>query len=270
MKAKATTNDNFQKWMSVLIPLYGERETNNMWRWYEEAGRSNEVFENDLNLLMHHYPIQYLTGYTYFYGDKYLVNEETLIPRPETEELVYKILEDHAEDSGSLRIVDLGTGTGCIPISLKKRRPDWKITGLDLYDKTLDVARQNGQLHEVEALWENQDILTLSTTFPINFDIIVSNPPYIPLDEKALMGHNVLKYEPHRALFTKDDEGLEFYIAIAKYGQRLKAGAEIYLEIHEGASQQIIPIFKDPKIFKAPEVIRDMQGKNRILHIVRL
>ncbi len=269
MEKMRKKEDNFHKWLSALTPLYGEREAKNMWQWYEEAARPKKVFDEDLNRLLHHYPIKYLIGYTYFYGDKYLVNEDTLIPRPETEELVFKILEDHPDDKTSLRIIDLGTGTGCIPISLKKRRPSWEVTGLDLYEKALYVARKNSQLHDVEVIWKKQDILTLSITYSKNYDIVVSNPPYIPPDEKSLMNQNVLKYEPAQALFTRDHDGLEFYRAIAAYGQKLSIGTEFYLELNENASSLITALFEDSKLFTSSDIIQDLQGKNRILHLKR-
>ncbi len=270
MGIKQAKEDNFIKWMSSLSPLYGEREANNMWRWYTEANRSTDLFEHDLSRLTVHYPIQYLTGYSYFYGEKFYVNEHSLIPRPETEELVYAILENHPSGKDHLRILDLGTGTGCIAITLKKQRPDWEVTGVDLYRETLAVAEQNSHFHQVDINWIQTDIITIgSMDFPQYYDIVVSNPPYIPPDEKSVLKSNVLDYEPHEALFTKDLGGLEFYKAIEEYGRGLRSGAEIYLEIHEKARQQIIRVFNETKFYSTPEIISDMQGKDRIVRVKR-
>lgn len=269
MKIKKNNENKYHQWLSTLEPLYGEREARSMWRWYQEAGRPEKKFADDLAKLANHYPIQYLTGYSYFYGDKYVVNEDTLIPRPETEELVYQVLEDHPNDQASLQVVDLGTGTGCIPITLKKHRPAWQVMGIDLYEPTLEIAHTNSALHNVSIQWEIQDILTLDVRLLHNVDLLISNPPYISPHEKQYLGGNVLKYEPHRALFTTDDQGLEFYKAIASFGDKLKSGSEIYLEIHEHNGPEIVRLFEDVKVFRAPRVFQDMQGKNRIVHIIR-
>lgn len=262
------SEDNLSRWKTALLPLYGERETNNMWRWYQEAYRPEASFEDDLQKLSESYPIQYLTGYSYFYGEKFLVNEHTLIPRPETEELVYKILEEHPEKD-ELRVIDLGTGTGCIAITIKKHRPGWFVTGMDIFDKTLAMARENGHILGAEVSWVQGDILSLEISDISSYDIVVSNPPYISPLEKEEMDSNVVQYEPHHALFTRDDHGLEFYKAIAGLGKFLKPGSKIYLEIHEGASKEIAALFSHPKTYTSPEIHTDMQGKDRILSVTR-
>lgn len=262
-------NKMIKKWMDALIPLYGHREALNMWKWYREAERPTKLFEKDLKLLKEYYPIQYLTGYTWFYGDKYYVNEHTLIPRPETEELVHTVLEDHPADF-KIRILDLGTGSGCIPITLKKHRPSWCVSGLERYADTLHIARKNEQLHQSDIHWIHGDMLNLNSFVSEPFDIIISNPPYIPFTDKAQMERNVLDYEPHHALFTEDDNGLEFYESIAKNCPKItNEGAEIYLEIHENNSEKIAEIFRKDALFEEPEIIQDMQGKDRILKTKR-
>lgn len=262
--------DHFLKWMSSLSPIYGEREANNMWRWYEEADRSGDLFEHDLSRLVSHYPIQYLTGYSYFYGEKFFVNNHSLIPRPETEELVYRVLENHPHKSDQLQVLDLGTGSGCIAITLKKQRPEWDVTGVDLYPETLAVAEKNSRLHQVDINWKQTDMLAMeSRDIPHSYDIVVSNPPYISPDEKSLLKPNVRDYEPHEALFTKDASGLEFYKAIAEYGKGLGSGAVIYLEMHENARGKIVGLFNESQYYSTPEVIPDMQGKDRIFRVQR-
>lgn len=262
------TIDKHAKWKSTLTPLYGERETSNMWRWYQESNRLDEGFEDDILKLSQFYPIQYLIGYSYFYGEKFLVNEHSLIPRPETEELVYKVLEQRNTDH-HLRVIDLGTGTGCIAITIKKHRPHWFVTGMDLYEETLGVARKNGQLHGTEVDWIQKDILLLKGSFIASYDIVISNPPYISPLEKPGLEPNVIQHEPHRALFTRDDQGLEFYIVIADSGRHLQSGSKIFLEIHEDAGQHIAELFEDQTIFTDLEIHRDMQGKDRILSVTR-
>lgn len=250
--------------MDSLTPKYGKREANNLWRWYVEADRSHDLFEDDLQKLSASYPIQYLTGYAYFYGEKFIVNQHTLIPRPETEELVYQILEDHPPDSNR-RVIDLGTGTGCIPITLKKHRNHWFVTGLDLFSQTLEVAKQNAEVHQVSVQWQIGDILNLDSGDLAPYDIVISNPPYIKPQERQELDENVLRYEPHEALFTSDSDGLEFYKAIARHGQHLSSGTKIYLEIHPHAADQISDLFSDANHFRNVEILPDMQGQSRML-----
>lgn len=259
------TGEKFDKWLLTLTPLYGQREASNMWRWYREADRPGALFEGDLQKLSEFYPIQYLTGYAYFYGDKFLVNQHTLIPRPETEELVYKVLEDH-HDQKNLRVIDLGTGTGCIAITIKKHRPEWSVTGLDLYPATLAIARQNAELHQVDIEWRLGDMLESKLGNEPGFDLIVSNPPYIRPDEREKMEINVVRYEPPQALFTRDPAGMEFYQGIEKLGRDFSPGAQLYLEMHENTSEHIASIFLT-RNYSNVQVFEDMQGKPRILKI---
>lgn len=238
-----------------------------MLRWYREADRPGALFEDDLQKLSEFYPIQYLTRYAYFYGEKFLVNQHTLIPRPETEELVYKILEDHP-DTKTLRVIDLGTGTGCIAITIKKHRPEWMVTGMDLYPATLEIARQNAELHQVNIEWRLGDILESKLGNEPGFDLIVSNPPYIRPDEREAMDENVVGYEPPHALFTRDPEGLEFYQAIEKLGRSLRQGAMIYLEIHEHAAGKIVSLFRESAQYASIQIYKDMQGRDRILKVL--
>lgn len=258
----------FRKWKTELEPIYGEREMRNMWRWYLEANRPEELYEEDLIKLSEHYPIQYLTGYAYFYGEKFLVNEHTLIPRPETEELVYRVLENHPY-SPPLRVIDLGTGTGCIPITLKKKRPQWTVAGLDLNDETLNVARENGVNFGTQVEWLRRNILELPESYLQSYDLVISNPPYISPLERSGLDPNVRMYEPHEALFTDDLEGLEFYKAIARLGRKMPNGAKLYLEIHENASLRVTTIFESIPEYASVVIHRDMQGKDRIVEVIR-
>lgn len=261
-----TIEDRLEKWKSTLTPLYGERETTNMWRWYQEANRPDALFEDDLQKLSAYYPIQYLMGFAYFYGEKFLVNQHTLIPRPETEELVYKVLEDHPAKE-KFRVIDLGTGTGCIAITLKKHRPQWSVTGLELYPGALEIARKNADLHRVNVDWKRGDILNPALGEELGYDLVISNPPYIRPDEREGMDKNVVGYEPPQALFTRDPEGLEFYQAIEKFGRNLRPGAVIYLEIHENAAGQITSLFEESSKYSTVQIYKDMQERDRILKV---
>lgn len=252
------------RWKDKLIPLYGQRETENMWRWYQEAARSEELFELDLEKLQNYYPIQYLTGHTFFYDLKFLVNKHTLIPRPETEELVYQVLADHKEKT-RLRVIDLGTGSGCIAITLQKHRPDWSVAGIDFSPETLHMARKNADLHDVHIHWKVDNILELPQNFLAEYDIVVSNPPYIRPHEKSSLDLN-LDYEPESALFTRDADGLEFYEAIQLRSRYLREGASIYLEMNHHTSKHIAELFSHSGYHEI-RIIKDLQGLNRILKV---
>lgn len=261
-------NDRHQReiWQKVLEPLYGEREALSMWKWYREAGRPAEVFNEDLMRLEERYPLQYLLGYTWFYGRKMLVNEHTLIPRPETEELVYAVLE-RVDSLKNARVIDLGTGTGCIPVTIAAERPSWEVTGVDIQREALEVARKNADSYEVDVRWAEADLLTWSD-FPVlqeSYDIIISNPPYIPERDRAIMEDNILKYEPDLALFASE-EGLIFYKVIARHAcGSLEPGGWLFLELHENHAHEISAIFRETGKYHPLEILKDMQGKERIL-----
>ena len=264
-------NDYHQRktWQKVLEPIYGDREVESMWKWYREAGRPAEVFDEDLMRLEERYPLQYLLGYTWFYGRKMLVNEHTLIPRPETEELVFHVLE-RAGSLKNAKVIDLGTGSGCIPVTIAAERPSWEVTGVDIQREALEVARKNAASQEVGVRWGEADLLDWSG-YPIlqeSYDIIISNPPYIPERDRAIMEDNVLKYEPDLALFAPDD-GLIFYKEIARHAyQSLESGGWLFLELHEDHAYEISAIFGESGEYHSLEILKDMQGKERIL-IVR-
>lgn len=261
------TKQQAKKWEQALVPIYGERESQSMWRWYIEDKRDVGLFEQDLARLKTNYPIQYLLGYTWFYGRKLIVNEHTLIPRPETEELVYRILEENS-NKRTLRVLDIGTGTGCIALTLAIEQPDWKITGVDVSAEALKIAQQNSEVHNTTIQWGITDILEWEKYHLLNesYELIVSNPPYIAYEEKTRMDKNVVNYEPHKALFTSDKDGLEFYEAIAACAaENLTDGGQLFLELHEGNSTAIESLFRKYHSYSDIKVTKDMQGKFRIL-----
>ena len=178
-------------------------------------------------------PIQYIIGKTEFMDLDFIVNENVLIPRPETEELVRWILDEIIDHQSELKILDIGTGSGCIPISLAKHLPNAKIFTLDVSKEAIAVAKQNAELNNVQIECIQKNILELDT-LGVEFDIIVSNPPYVRELEKAEMNDNVLKHEPSLALFVSNENPLIFYKKIADFAaQNLTKNGILYLEINQ-------------------------------------
>lgn len=214
--------------------------------------------------LKNHRPIQYILGEADFYRLKYKVNEHVLIPRPETEELVHLIINDNKLISPS--ILDIGTGSGCIPISLKKNIPSAKVSAIDISEKALEVAKQNAQKNNVEINFLLEDILhPTSDIRHLTSDIIVSNPPYICISEKVNMNKNVLDFEPHLALFVENDDPLLFYKAIADLALKsLNKNGKIYFEINQSLSSETMNLLEN-KGFKNVKLIKDLSNNYRIL-----
>lgn len=216
--------------------------------------------------LKRHKPIQYVLGEADFYRFKFKVNEHVLIPRPETEELVHLIIKDNKLESPA--ILDIGTGSGCIPIALKKNIRSAKVTAIDISEEALEVAKHNAKLNGVEVEFIFNDILSQKNNNqqPItNFDIIVSNPPYICISEKESMNKNVLEYEPHLALFIENDDPLLFYKAICDYAlKHLNKDGKIYFEINQSLGSETKNLLEN-KGFKNVDLIKDLSNNNRIL-----
>lgn len=177
-------------------------------------------------------PIQYIFGHTYFYGLDFEVNENTLIPRPETEELVEWVIHEN-KNRGQVKIVDIGTGSGCIAISLAKNLPDAQVFAIDVSGEALAMAKRNAENNNVNVTFIQQDILA-AEVLPEDFDVIVSNPPYVRNLEKAEIKQNVLDYEPHLALFVDDNDALIFYRKIALLAKaNLPQNGKLYFEINQ-------------------------------------
>ncbi len=226
-----------------------------------------EKFQEALLQLKNYEPIQYIIGETEFYGLPFKVNKHTLIPRPETEELVEWILSKQkliTHNSQLITILDIGTGTGCIAISLAKNLPNSKISALDISKEALKIAHQNAKLNKVEVEFFQADILK-TKTLPKQYDVIVSNPPYVRELEKKQMQQNVLKYEPDSALFVKDEDPLLFYRAISQLAKtNLKANGKLFFEINEYLADELTQLLKS-KGFQNIEVKKDIFGKDRML-----
>jgi len=209
-------------------------------------------------------PLQYIFGETEFYRLKFQVNSDVLIPRPETEELVHLIIQtiEGSVQSG-LRLLDIGTGSGCIPISIKHSLPDIEVSALDVSEPALAVARSNAKLNKATITFIQADILTYQTEEV--YDVIVSNPPYIKEDEKASMHQNVLSHEPHLALFVSNEDPLIFYKAIADFSQtHLSKEGILFFEINEFLGSEMLNMLSS-KDFRNIQVFKDMQGKDRMI-----
>ncbi|WP_214226516.1 peptide chain release factor N(5)-glutamine methyltransferase [Pedobacter sp. B4-66] len=210
-------------------------------------------------------PLQYVIGDAVFYGLTFKVNPAVLIPRPETEELVDWIIERC--NSASLKggsLLDIGTGSGCIAISLKKNLgPDFKVSAIDVSEGALTAAMENALLNSVEVNFIHADILNYSSDEKYN--LIVSNPPYITMEEQKAMHHNVLENEPHLALFVSDEKPLIFYEAIAEFAlKNLNSNGLLCFEINEYLGKETVQMLID-KSFINIELRKDMQGKDRMI-----
>jgi len=223
-----------------------------------------------INRLKKMEPLQYIFGETEFYSLPMKVNPSVLIPRPETEELVDMIIKKSITQSptGKLNILDIGTGSGCIPITLAKHIPDVVVTAIDISEAALQTAKENAVLNNVDIHFIQADILNTSETAKFitgNFDIIVSNPPYVTDKEKIAMCENVIAYEPHCALFVPDNDPLLFYNAIADFAlSKLAPEGMIYFEINANYGPEICGMLQE-KGFTQTELIRDLSGKNRFI-----
>ena len=229
-----------------------------------------EAILDALELLKKHQPIQYILGVTEFYGLPLKVNEHTLIPRPETEELVAWVLNHQPITiNHQLRILDVGTGSGCIAISLAKNLPNAEIYALDVSGEAIKIAKQNAKLNNVHVEFIEADILnseTWNSDFKdLNFDIIVSNPPYVREQEKQYMKLNVLDNEPHLALFVKDEDPLLFYKAITQFAiDKLSKNGRLYFEINEYLGNDMIQLLVKNQ-FSNIELKQDMFKKDRMI-----
>ncbi len=218
-------------------------------------------------------PIQYILGKTEFYGLSFRSNEHTLIPRPETEELVSWVISQQRPTNIPLNILDIGTGSGCIAISIAKNLPNAKVFGLEVSAEALKVATENAIMNGVNVQFIQSDILNrsnwnFSTTFldeNFNFDIIVSNPPYVRYLEKAEMKNNVLNFEPGLALFVEDDDPLIFYRTIAEFATKyLNNEGQLFFEINQYLGKEMVVLLEDFN-FEHIEIKNDIFGNARML-----
>jgi len=212
-------------------------------------------------------PIQYILGETEFYGLPFKVNESVLIPRPETEELVEWIQSENSVEK-ELNLLDIGTGSGCIAISLKSSAPNWSVDAFDISKDALLTATQNAMLNGVNVTFSEVDILNPPALIDRKWDIIVSNPPYVLESEKAGILPNVLNHEPHLALFVTDNDGLLFYRQIAQFAkQHLKQNGQLYFEINRMFGKMTVDLLESMG-FCAVELRKDISGNDRMIKAV--
>ncbi|MDE5870044.1 MAG: peptide chain release factor N(5)-glutamine methyltransferase [Muribaculaceae bacterium] len=226
-----------------------------------------EKIEEIVKRLMNHEPIQYILGKTYFYGMDLDVDRSTLIPRPETEELVDMIVKGY-RDKKDLRVLDIGTGSGAIAIALARNLPFSDVTAIDISNDALSVAQRNAENFKTGIKFLNEDIFYFSP-HPDSFDIIVSNPPYIDESEKKDMEKNVLDYEPHSALFVPDENPIIFYSRIIEIAREsLSSEGSLWFEINPRHCEEITRLL-DHEGFIDIEARKDINGKNRFISAKR-
>jgi release factor glutamine methyltransferase len=215
-----------------------------------------------LEQLTNQIPVQYLLGRTSFYGLPFIVNENVLIPRQETEELVDWILSENTFEN--LKVLDIGTGSGCIAISLAKNLRNANVSALDISEEALATAKKNAEINEAEVCFMLEDILAVNE-LPERYDVIVSNPPYVRELEKKEIRKNVLEHEPHLALFVPDGDALVFYRKIAALALKsLKPDGKLYFEINQYLGAETKQLLKEIG-FAAVELRKDIYGSDRML-----
>ena len=277
-----------QKFDLALGSFFNESERNGLWNYVTEFvlkinsiqrfTEPDKEFSIDtistldtvIQRLKTNEPIQYVLGNAFFYNSIFRVNTSVLIPRPETEELVVQVL--NAIQKPGCKILDIGTGSGCIAVSLKKERADVDVTAVDISHEALEIAKYNANhllgKNSIQCVSANVLSEDFERVLNDNFDIILSNPPYIPENEKVELAPNVVHFEPHLALFC-DDDPLLFYRAIAKHSLKLlNSGGILFLEIHENFGLQVLNLLKEFN-FEKSEVIKDMHGKDRIVKAIK-
>lgn len=279
----------YDHFVKSLTPLYDRAEAENITHWIFEDRLSlsktgfllqsqetiSEVKANDLAYklvrLLKGEPVQYVLGSTFFYGLKLKVNKNVLIPRPETEELVEWIIKDQ-QAAGPINLLEIGTGSGCMAIALKKNLPQASVTALDISDAALETAIENATLHEVNVVFKKLDLFSIIQDKNVNaflpgnrFNIICSNPPYIPVSERHTMQQQVVGFEPHIALFVPDHDPMVYYEAIAILSQKqLLQDGFIYVEMHENMADRVAEVFYQHG-YQHISIKTDLQGKRRML-----
>ena len=242
------------------IELYGGKD-----RFFSQE--EEEAWQQILHRLKNNEPIQYILGQEEFLGLNFKVTSSVLIPRPETQELVDWVVTDN-KNLPSCHILDIGTGSGCIAISVAKLIPHAEVTAWDISVDALEVAKQNAIQNEVTVIFEECDILA-QTTINKPFDIIISNPPYITQQEEEEMNNNVLEWEPHTALFVPNHDPLLFYKQIATLALgALPSGGKLYFEINEAYGKETIQLLHSLG-YKSYELRKDLFGKERMIKAIR-
>ncbi|UEG55302.1 peptide chain release factor N(5)-glutamine methyltransferase [Mucilaginibacter daejeonensis] len=283
-----TVKDAYHTFKTRLEPLYAAQEIEALTSLVlvELTGRSRaqlkafgdsklthdqvERLTNVLDQLLTGMPVQYVLGYTEFYGHTFKVTPAVLIPRPETEELVEWVAQTIGHQQG-LKLMDIGTGSGCIPISLKLTNTENELYAVDISSEALDIAKENAVSNQADITFVETDILKpLPAQIAVErFNVIISNPPYVTGADKRQMHKNVTDFEPHMALFVPDDDPLLFYVRIADVAQKLLVdGGYLFFEINESFGQETSTMLAS-KGFKNIELRQDMSGRDRMIRCVR-
>lgn len=279
------TNEVYQAFIENLSEAYDAGEARSIARIvFEDALRIYDLqakaplFEIQQNLLsdiqqrlLQHEPIQYILGQADFYGLKFKVDRNVLIPRQETEELVYWVLETIQKEikQSHLKILDIGTGSGCIPITLKKKMPQLDVSAVDISPEALEIAKSNAGLNKAILPFTQIDILDTNSRQELGyFDLIVSNPPYIPQNERNIMSKNVTGFEPELALFVPDENPSLFYDAIADFAKaHLNKNGYLFFECNEFNAEEVVQLLEN-KGFADVKLQNDMNGKQRMVRAV--
>lgn len=279
-----TIGSAFYHLKNHLLPLYDEREAAAIAHTLMEhitgmdklqrlahkqealTATATAMYEQALLQAQQGVPVQYIIGKAWFAGNEFIVNEHVLIPRPETEELVQWIINGHKLRADGLRILDVGTGSGCIPVFLKIQLPHAAVFSCDISNDALNVARQNAHALNADVHLLQLDFLDEAQHEPLGvFDIIVSNPPYIPMAEKERLHTNVRDHEPMLALFVPNDDALVFYRAIAMFGlKHLANNGSIYCELDADHAAETKELFEEVG-YSHVQLRKDMHGNNRML-----
>ncbi|WP_258102644.1 peptide chain release factor N(5)-glutamine methyltransferase [Marinoscillum sp. MHG1-6] len=273
----------YKETMHELMPIHGEREaeiiTGMLFQDLLHISKTDRILypdqllkpnqlvslNNAITRLKTHEPIQHILGEAHFYGLTFKVAPHILIPRPETEELVDLIIKDHQRSEP--RILDIGTGTGCIAISLAKKLPNSKVTAYDVSEDALKTAIENADLNAVGVTFQHHDIL--KEALWESWDVIVSNPPYIPLGEKSQMNQNVTGFDPELALFVPDNDPLIFYRTIGEKALKsLSSKGKLYFEIHESYGKETVELLERIGYQKV-DLYHDFQGKDRMIRALK-
>lgn len=229
---------------------------------YQFSAEERKKAKQLVDKLANNIPVQYAIGRTEFYGLPFFVDKNVLIPRPETEELVEWILNDVNKNS-TCSILDIGTGSGCIAIALKSRLNKAEVSALDVSVNAIEVARKNSELNQTDITFLKADI-TQQLEFAKKWEIIVSNPPYIPLAEKSTMSNHVVEIEPSIALFVPDNDAMLFYRSVLQFAEHhLSENGTIYVEIHQNLTKYYLELFE--KYSYQAEVRKDLSGNDRMI-----
>lgn len=284
-----TIREGKQLTKTAITALYDEREAGHiatlLMEWISGKNRMEQLMDKDLPItsqqeaqlqeaiakLSTGEPVQYIIGEAWFMGMPFLVNRNTLIPRTETEELVEWILRDLSEETNQkLRVLEVGSGTGCIPISLKKKVPELQVQSVDISSGAIETARENAKRLNVSVDFIEMDFLNSAHWDQLGqVDLVVSNPPYIKVSERDTMHKNVVQFEPATALFVPDQDALVFYRAIRQFSEtHLTTNGKIYLEINQQLGQDVLQLFNSNGF--SAVLRKDLHGNDRMIRAIRL